>query len=687
MRLIESFIGATPAPTATCHSLNHQYRPEIDGLRAIAVLAVVFYHAGELIPGGFVGVDVFFVISGYLITKVIQSQVDEGTFSIIEFWERRIRRLMPALAVMVTFTLGLGYAFLTPPALRDLGYSSAAQVALVANIYFWRQTGYFADAAETKPLLHTWSLAVEEQFYLVLPPLLICLSLAGRRRVPLILGLAAILSLVVSIWATKAYQAAAFFLLPSRAWELLAGSLLTYLPSASTGNRWAHVGQWTGMAMIITPMLVLDRGSPFPGIAAIAPVAGTAALIWGAGASSRSALKLLLSARPFTFVGLISYSLYLWHWPVLVYIGTRWPDHGTPTVAGAIALSVLAGACSWRFVETPIRRRQLLQGRRSIFAAAGLATGALAAVSVAFGITDGVPGRFDSKLTVLIHDTDWRGLEYATPLNSANPRIVPLGVQSGPAEEARPDFLLWGDSHAMALAGAVDRVAAQEGLHGFAFVQSSHVPIPDAWMPSLGSLEVQERDRKNVIQFIQDRQPRRVIIAARWTCYLEGPSPLELEEQPGDANWYTTPASTSASRESSYKVIANGLRTLANICRQAGAQLVLLRQVPECGIASPSRDAVNFAMNRIPALPKSPYSYRDFLKRRASFDQLLEGLGALRPTIVDAAPRLESSSGRISVFQDGVSNYRDADHLSWSGLQLLHRDLAYALGLTPESAR
>jgi hypothetical protein len=270
-------------------------------------------------------------------------------------------------------------------------------------------------------------------------------------------------------------------------------------------------------------MILLDRRSPFPGVAALPAVAGTAALIWGLGPITNSALKQLLSTRPFTFVGLISYSLYLWHWPVLVYVETRWPDHGAGTTACAVALSLLGSAASWRFVETPIRRGALLRKRRSIFIAAGFASTLLAAVSLVFETQAGFPCRFDSKLAALIHDTEYRGHIYATPLSADRPRFVPLGVRDRDNDESRPDFLLWGDGHAMALAGAVDRIAAQHNLSGMAFVKSPHLPIPGAWMPYLGSIEVQQRDREITEQFIRDRRPRRVIIAARRTCRLEGP--------------------------------------------------------------------------------------------------------------------------------------------------------------------
>ena len=234
----------------------------------------------------------------------------------------------------------------------------------------------------------------------------------------------------------------------------------------------------------------------------------------------------------------------------------------------------------------------------------------------------------------------------------------------------------------MALAGAVDRVAARERLHGSAFVKSSHVPIPRAWMPYLGSLEVQTQDRETVLRFIREHRPHRLIVAARWSCYLEGPSRLELTDQPEDANWYAFTDSNSASRESSHEVIAEGLQALVSLCEEIDTTLVVVRQVPECGLEAPSRSAVNFAMQRIPNLPSVPQTYQDFATRRSSFDRILDEIRGPQVLIVDPAPRFRSGDGGVIVFSDGVSNYRDADHLSWSGLGRLDAEIVEALGCT-----
>jgi peptidoglycan/LPS O-acetylase OafA/YrhL len=268
------------------------YRPEIDGLRAIAILTVVFYHVGLGCPGGYIGVDVFFVISGYLISSLILREMREGTFSLAGFWERRVRRIFPALAACVMATLVAGWFLLLPEDLENLGKSTVAQTLLAANIYFWRTTNYFASANEAKPLLHTWSLAVEEQFYLLFPLLLLaCFRFPALRRprtlvILILLGLVG--SLSVAVWGVKHQPYATFFLLPTRAWELLCGVLVAALPVSAipTSRLVRESASWLGLAAILLPVWLYGETTPFPGLAALPPCLGTALFIWGTGRRS-----------------------------------------------------------------------------------------------------------------------------------------------------------------------------------------------------------------------------------------------------------------------------------------------------------------------------------------------------------------------------------------------------------------
>jgi hypothetical protein len=274
--------------------------------------------------------------------------------------------------------------------------------------------------------------------------------------------------------------------------------------------------------------------------------------------------------------------------------------------------------------------------------------------------------------------------EYSSPYLSSSITLTPLGVKGGWEPGTRPDFLLWGDSHAIALAPAFDDVASRKGLSGIAFVHTSHVPLPGTWLPSEGSHEVQRIQRQEVVSFIQDSRPRRVVIAARWTAYLEGPSRAELSAgRQIDANWVASINEESSSKARSLNAIEAGLMSLAEICANSGSRLVIIRQIPECGLESPSRSAVNLAMGRISRLPRVPLTYGDFLARRASMDRVLDGIYRDNLTIIDPAPRFRSSTNGVCVFEDGMSNYRDDDHLSWTGLKLVVDDIVDALGLKP----
>ena len=260
------------------------YRPEIDGLRALAILPVVLFHlhvAG--FAGGYVGVDVFFVISGYLITSLIQQELDRGEFSFVRFWERRARRILPALTVVVLFSLAAGWFILTPTDLDNLGASAFAQSLFGSNVLFWLQAGYFEPGAGSKPLLHSWSLAVEEQFYLCFPFMLVLLGMVGRiSRVRLIAGFL-LLSLVLSVYGVADHPTAAFYLLPTRAWELLLGAVLALAPGlasrVSSADRWNEILSWLGLAAIAVAVFGYHAETPFPGLAALLPCLGTAAII------------------------------------------------------------------------------------------------------------------------------------------------------------------------------------------------------------------------------------------------------------------------------------------------------------------------------------------------------------------------------------------------------------------------
>ncbi|MFC4260776.1 acyltransferase family protein [Marinobacter lacisalsi] len=349
-----------------------QYRREIDGLRAIAVLPVILFHAGfSWFSGGYVGVDVFFVISGYLITSILLSDLDKGTFSIARFYERRARRILPALFLVMLCCIPFAWAWMTPTQFTDFSQGFVAIVFFASNVLFWKKEDYFAQPAEENPLLHTWSLAVEEQFYIVFPILLFMLWRFGQRPIFWVIVALSAFSLILSEWGWRNAPGANFYLLPTRAWELGTGAIcaLMLYGRAQKTSQWLSA---TGLLLIVCPVLFYNEETPFPSVFALAPVMGTAFIILFG--SKDTLVARLLHTRVLVGIGLISFSAYLWHQPLLAF--ARIYSFSTPSLylMGALsALSLVLAYLSWRYIESPFRdKRRTSLTRNRIFAISGV---------------------------------------------------------------------------------------------------------------------------------------------------------------------------------------------------------------------------------------------------------------------------------------------------------------------------
>lgn len=373
------------------------YRKDIDGLRAIAVLPVVLFHAHiGFISGGFVGVDIFFVISGFLITQIIAVEMQAGTFSIASFYERRIRRIFPALFTVLLLSTVLALLLMAPSELTSYGKRMLATLVFLSNIKFLKEADYFATESEVNPLLHMWSLSVEEQFYVFFPLLLLALFRLKLRPMATVAAIF-VFSLALSCWTLQKYPVETFFLLPTRAWELLLGSMLALqrrrqnLPLALN-----EILAWTGLALIGYSIFSFTDETPFPGYNALPPCLGAALLIYsGSGDRATSAGK-LLSLPPMVQVGLISYSLYLFHWPLIVFTNYVFPseDQFSWPLAAAVLVAVILSMLSLKFVETPFRKKRLVATRKSAFTYGAISMAALTAVTVVLTTTHGMPGRY-----------------------------------------------------------------------------------------------------------------------------------------------------------------------------------------------------------------------------------------------------------------------------------------------------
>jgi peptidoglycan/LPS O-acetylase OafA/YrhL len=438
-------------------SLAH--RPDIDGLRAVAVLAVVLYHIGLPVRGGFVGVDVFFVISGFLISSIILKQTKAGTFTFASFYERRARRILPALFVTLAASSVLAYRYLLPVELVDFARSLVSADFSVSNFYFWLSSGYFENAAASKPLLHTWSLAVEEQFYVFLPIFFWFLRRLPPKRLAASVYCVAVASLALSAVGAYLYPTATFYLAPTRAWELLVGSIMALENGPRLRSRVAReVGGLVGLAMILASCFLYRTTTVFPGLSALLPCGG-AMLIIMAGREGRNVVGRILSLKPVVFVGLISYSLYLWHWPVIVFSSL-----GMTIVSGlarresqalVFAVAMVASTLSWRFVERPFRVGGGLEiSRATVFKLATAGIAGLAIVGSAGLLDHGLPNRFpvEAQKVAAYLDVERTHDQFRTDTCFRTERDWPLErfdeSECMPRDGGKGTLLILGDSHA-----------------------------------------------------------------------------------------------------------------------------------------------------------------------------------------------------------------------------------------------
>jgi peptidoglycan/LPS O-acetylase OafA/YrhL len=435
------------------------YRPDIDGLRALAILPVLLFHLNfPFVEGGFVGVDIFFVISGYLITRILCDDLEGGSYSIGRFYERRARRILPALFVVLAVSCVVGFIVLVPHDLVALGQSVVATLLFVSNILFLNQVGYFADPAETKPLLHTWSLAVEEQFYIVFPLLLAGLRRFGRRITVWACFAICLVSFAAGVWLVQKNQAAAFYLAPTRFWELLIGSLLALgmFPLPGSDRVRQSLG-CLGLGLIAFSILTYSEGTLFPGVAALAPSIGAGLIIYS-GQNGATWVSRLLSLRPLVFIGLISYSLYLWHWPIQAFYRYEVSDQFSRLEK--VGLLVLCFACaipSWRYVEQPFRRSKGWARGRHALTTAVVAASLLFAVAGALVIGKGAAWRYPAQASAILAgmgDYDvTRGYREGSCFLTSKSDDLELFRKDICLERdaARKNYLLIGDSHAAAL--------------------------------------------------------------------------------------------------------------------------------------------------------------------------------------------------------------------------------------------
>lgn len=638
------------------------YRRDIDGLRALAIIPVVLYHAG--IPGfsgGFVGVDVFFVISGFLMASLISGEIAAGEFSLIRFYERRIRRIFPALFAVMIASFAAAWFLLMPAEFGYFARSLKAAALFTSNIQFEKESGYFDIGAQMKPLLHTWSLAVEEQFYILFPLLLMVVNRFARRHVILLLASLLAISFAASTWVLFRSPVDAFYLLQFRAWELLLGALLAFKAIPVPRQSVVRAGMaFGGILLIGVATLGFSDQTLFPGPAALLPCLG-AGLIIHARDDSGPASRILRS-KAMVGVGLISYSLYLWHWPIIVFSREITGRELSLFQGGLIVLaSLVMATLSWRFVERPFRGHGTGVKRGPLFA------GAATLMVTALGIGDyvahhsGLPSRLPAevqKVYAATYDESRFGVppcfadSTKTGPSAADIRagkLCPLGAESS----SKPSFVVWGDSHSGAMAPAIDAAAKQIGLQGLFAGHSSCPPLPGIQLTPCGDTERCGAFNGAVRDLITSQHIPLVFLVAYWPKYVHD------AEMPNEGPYFD-PSVPPPLEDRSASVDQSLDSLLADLTRQ-GIRVVLVSDVPEMGRYMP--EAIAKAMMRGTSTEIAPPV--DYIEERQALSRriLNRVAGKYGVTIIDPLPSI-CSNGRCDALRDGLPLYKDADHLT-----------------------
>lgn len=666
------------------------HRSEIDGLRALAVVVVIFFHAGfPWFSGGFVGVDVFFVISGYLITSIILEAREAGTFTISGFYERRARRILPALFLIMFTTIPFALIWLPPHQLKEFTGSLAAVTLFSSNFLFWNESGYFAAAAAEKPLLHTWSLAIEEQFYVFFPLIVMAFPMRGRRGLALLVGLAAFASFALCAWIFRPGSDANFYLMPTRAWELLVGSLLVFIEDkeplhARLGLPAAQALSAVGLAMIAYSTLAFDQRTPFPGIASLLPVGGAALVV--AFAAPKTMVGRMLSQRWLAGIGLISYSAYLWHYPLFVFARLSSLSEPGPMIYAWLSLAVgVVAFLSWKYVEMPFRQPRRVT-RPRLFTWVAVAGSVTIGLGLVGSLTEIGSKRFSSAELAAIEpahstekDCNWQ------ILLSGFPKVE--FCRFGATWNSNLVVLL-GDSHAVAMLAAADQNFREQGISGI-MISNGHcrpiVGIYETGKLSSGAVEICERSQAALLEFLRSLQARAIILAVRWTFQLypidgiidelgfdNGEGGREME----DYREYVALSATGSfvrNAEAKYLAIRKFIESMTTLDRP----VLVLYPVPEVGWHIPN---LNFkylvSSGQVPSVLST--SARRYFERNAfviaALDSITAQTGATRIKTSDILCNTYVPDRCVAQF-NRIPLYFDDDHLSNAGEDLLVKEI------------
>ena len=641
------------------------YRREIDGLRALAVLPVIFFHAGfQTFSGGFVGVDIFFVISGYLITSIILAEMEAGTFTLANFYERRARRILPALFVVMALCLPFAWLWLLPQDMKSFSQSLVAVSAFASNVLFWRTSGYFDTAAELKPLLHTWSLAVEEQYYLLFPLFVLLTWRFGKTWILKSLFAVFIISLAAAHWGSTNKPVFTFFLLPTRGWELLIGGFIAFyfsLGHKQLSHKWLNeLGSLIGVSLIAYSIFSFDSKTPFPSLYTLVPTVGTALIIFFT--TPQTSTGKLLGSKIFVGVGLISYSAYLYHQPLLAFAKHRSIDEPSSLLIGLlIAATFCLAYFSWRFVEAPIRNKQRIN-RKQLFTFCVLASFAFALFGLIGHFNKGHTGRMPIQILTLSAPKSGSSTSCDEELyNTKQGCLIGSTI-------VKPTVALVGDSHSDVLRLALSEQLSSKKLSAISYYGSWCAPLID-----IGTDDAQKNPkcRKFINEayesILEDSEISTVILVAEWGNYTQG---FRWADS-GVAYYYDSSSFTRTVSENSNAVARGVERTLSKLLA-AKKKVIFVKSVPEYSTNIPSKLSKSFLFSDKLYLPENlVVSQSDYFQRNKEIESLI-----LKSTVIRQVSVVETMKIFCPLFQceyakDNEPYYIDGNHLSYRGATLL----------------
>jgi peptidoglycan/LPS O-acetylase OafA/YrhL len=666
-----------------------QYRPEIDGLRGVAVLLVLFFHSGlPFFSGGFVGVDVFFVISGYLITSIILHDIQNDRFSYVNFYERRIRRILPALYVMSLLVLIVLLLTQVPSDLIKSAKTLIFALLFSSNIFFWRTTDYFSGDSDFEYFLHTWSLGVEEQFYFIFP--LVILLFARKQQYLLWLALAAfVVSFGISVYATYDYQWAAYYLLPSRAWQMMAGAILAITASSvvhlKVDSRWLNTLAIMAVLLVFLPAVFYSKETRFPGLAALWPTLGAVLIVFLGLIGCRGWIIRFLGGAPLRSVGLISYSLYLWHWPIFAFLRNYQADVRLSvwmSILG-IAASFLMAYLSWRFVEAPFRDRALFS-RRSIYSLAGVSTGIILTACVVIILLDGIPSRIDSQVIRLSQVSESEVIDNSCVSKTAGDvragRVCYVGENESSEDSkgsgnsvlgstSSASIILWGDSHMSALKSSFSQGLSELGLTAAFIGRTGCPPMPQVMRVGNSGGQQCLDFNDEVMQFIsRHKSIKTVVLHARWALSVEG-TRYGAEQGPP----YVLSDTSMSERVSNEYVVRRALERVVAQLLAMDKRVVIIASVPEVGSSVPKVVANNLFWGKtFDIRPR----ISDFNVRQKHTYAILSSIKSTFPNVAVVYPADVLCGLEYCRIMDGDNPlYFDDDHLSDSGAALVFRQV------------